>query len=146
MNKNLLLLSAIITLLLFSTRGAWAQKFTYTHLSQTLNYEIVDSDVQVISNRNISGSVTIPETVTYEDNTYNVRGIGNSAFRSCANLKTITLQGDTPPSLSDNVFEAAPLARIDVPSASTLTYKTHDDWSVFADLIGVIYSCNRNKR
>ncbi|MCQ2340538.1 MAG: leucine-rich repeat protein [Paludibacteraceae bacterium] len=38
-----------------------------------------------------SGSVTIPETVTYLDTTYRVTTIGNSAFRSCSGLTSVTI-------------------------------------------------------
>jgi hypothetical protein len=38
-----------------------------------------------------SGSVVIPESVTYNGNTYPVTSIGNSAFRNCSGLTSITI-------------------------------------------------------
>ena len=119
MNKNLLLLSAIITLLLFTTRDAWAQRFTYTHLGQTLNYEIVDSDAQVVSGYDISGSVTIPETVTFEDNTYNVTSIGHSAFRDCYDLTEIILPFGITSIENYSFYYCKGLIKITLPSSLT---------------------------
>ena len=38
-----------------------------------------------------SGAVTVPETVTYNYNTYSVTSIGNYAFYNCSSLTTITI-------------------------------------------------------
>ena len=38
-----------------------------------------------------SGSVTIPETVTYAGNTYSVTSIGEGAFRGCSDLTSVSL-------------------------------------------------------
>ncbi len=38
-----------------------------------------------------SGSVTIPETVVYNNETYSVVRVGDSAFRNCSNLTSITI-------------------------------------------------------
>lgn len=44
------------------------------------------------SNKNAySGSVTIPATIKYSGVTYSVTKIGDSAFKDCANLKSITI-------------------------------------------------------
>jgi len=38
-----------------------------------------------------SGSVVIPPSVVYLGTTYNVRGIGDSAFEGCSNLFSVTI-------------------------------------------------------
>ena len=48
-------------------------------------------------NNEYSGQVTIPESVTYNSNTYSVTSIGGSAFSGCSIKKTIWLV-NTPPS------------------------------------------------
>ncbi|MBQ7462108.1 MAG: hypothetical protein IJS63_07610, partial [Bacteroidaceae bacterium] len=36
-----------------------------------------------------SGSITIPDEVIYNDKTYSVTRIGNSAFQGCSNLSSV---------------------------------------------------------
>ena len=38
-----------------------------------------------------SGQVSIPETVTYNEKTYRVTSIGDSAFRECDGLTSVTI-------------------------------------------------------
>ena len=38
-----------------------------------------------------TGSVSIPSSVTYNDNTYSVTSIGNSAFRGCSSLTSVSI-------------------------------------------------------
>lgn len=38
-----------------------------------------------------SGNVVIPETVTYNDNTYRITSIGNRAFQYCSSLASVTI-------------------------------------------------------
>ena len=37
------------------------------------------------------GTITIPSTITYNETTYNVTSIGESAFWCCENLKSVTI-------------------------------------------------------
>ena len=41
--------------------------------------------------REYSGAITIPESVTYNGVTYSVTSIGNSAFRDCSRLTSVTI-------------------------------------------------------
>lgn len=49
------------------------------------------------------GSVTIPETVTYNDDTYVVTSIGNNAFSSCSSLKSVEIPNSVI-SIGDRAF------------------------------------------
>ena len=51
-----------------------------------------------------TGDVVIPETVTYQDNTYSVTSIGNSAFRNCLNLTSVNIPNSVK-SINTRAFE-----------------------------------------
>ena len=79
------------------------------------------------------GSVTIPASVT---------SIGASAFERCDRLNSVTMLGETPPTLGDgggvdNVFKDTPISTIDkqiyVPKSSIDTYK--NSWNQWQDYI-----------
>ena len=77
---------------LFATTCLWAYDFQ----SGDLYYNITNSSepytVEVTyGSSNCSGSVTIPEIVTYNDTTYNVTSIGDRAFADCSTLTSITI-------------------------------------------------------
>lgn len=78
-------------------------------------------------------SVTIPASVT---------SIGTSAFERCDRLNSVTMLGETPPTLgdgsgSDNVFKDSALSTIDkqiyVPKSSIAAYK--GSWTQWKDYI-----------
>ena len=83
-------------------------------------------------------SVTIPSSVTE---------IGEKAFLNCSNLTAVRCNGTTPPTLGANVFKYAdythssgttyyPLnLKIYVPSSAVETYRTHNSWKEYKDMI-----------
>ena len=57
-----------------------------------INYVLIGSTAKVNSHPNkYTGSVEIPETVTYHGNRYSVTSIGDSAFWRCQDLTSITI-------------------------------------------------------
>lgn len=108
-----------------------------------------------------SGSINIPETVTYngDGQTYTVISIGSSAFRDCSGLTSITIPNsvksigesafkDCPeltdvycyaenvPSTGSNAFEGSYIeyATLHVPEVSINTYKEKTPWSRFGTI------------
>jgi len=66
-----------------------------------------------------SGNVVIPESVTYDNETYSVTSIGNGAFRGCSGLTSITI----PNSVTSIGYEAfrdcSGLTSITIPNSVT---------------------------
>ena len=65
-----------------------------------------------------SGQITIPSTVNYNNKSYSVTSIGNSAFFYCSGLTSITIpEGVT--SIGDGAFEYSGLTSITIPESVT---------------------------
>ena len=64
-----------------------------------------------------SGSVTIPEQVTYDDITYNVTSIGFSAFSYSNNLTSVTIPNSVTSIGNDAFSECTGLTRINIPNS-----------------------------
>ena len=75
---------------------------------------------EVTSNPNkYSGAVEIPETVTYDGVTYDVTGIGESAFNGCSNLTRITIPNFVT-SIGKNAFQCCSgLTSLTIPNSVT---------------------------
>ena len=87
-----ILLSIVAALMAASM---WAYDFSAVVGSgQTLYFDITDSEnhvcVVVAGNSKPTGDLVIPATVEHESITYTVRGIGDSAFRLCSDLTSVT--------------------------------------------------------
>ena len=94
MKKNYLFLIALFAL----SAQSWAYDFSYTYQGQTLYYNIVDGNAQVTYKNsyyprytNLTGSLTIPSSVTYNGTTYSVTSIGELAFSGCSGLTSVTI-------------------------------------------------------
>lgn len=65
-----------------------------------------------------------------------VTSIGGMAFSGCGYLKTVILEGATPPTLGTDVFQTRnELLKIFVPKTAVSAYQTATNWSVYADKI-----------
>jgi hypothetical protein len=85
MKKQLLLLVVMLLPMV-----AWADAVEIDGIYYNLNTD--EKVAEVTSNPNMyKSSITIPETITYQDVEYNVTTIGASAFRNCSDLTSIYL-------------------------------------------------------
>ena len=56
-----------------------------------IKYGTLGNNCEVIGNSGISGSIVIPETVTYQEKTYTVTSVGDFAFYKCSGLTSIEI-------------------------------------------------------
>ena len=66
-----------------------------------------------------SGSVTIPETVTYNGTTYSVTSIGDDAFHYCYSLTSVTIPNSVTSIGDDAFYECSSLTSITIPNSVT---------------------------
>ena len=69
-----------------------------------------------------SGNVTIPETVSYGGQTYNVIGIGYQAFKNCTGLTSVTLPNTVYMFLNEAFAGCTSLTSITLPASITAIY------------------------
>lgn len=87
--KKLLLLLLLCTV---GVTNLFAQSFNEGILNYTVNADGTTVTVKLKSGATSSGSLSIPSTVTYNDNTYTVTAIANYGFYTCSGFTgTLTL-------------------------------------------------------
>ncbi|MBR1834867.1 MAG: leucine-rich repeat domain-containing protein [Bacteroidales bacterium] len=115
-----------ITLLLCFSLAATAQEFdAVCSTGQTLHYTVTSTSPQ----RNVSvscpaseiaqmtGTLEIPSSVTYEGNTYTVTALGQFAFNGCNRLTQVVFP-NTVDSINDHAFyECTGLTSLSLPSS-----------------------------
>ena len=103
--------------------------------------------------KNVSGNITIPNSVTsigynaFQNCTgltsvnipNSVTSIGSYTFQGCTGLKSITCNRTTPPTIANKkAFDKTNNCMIYVPAESVYTYKTANIWSNYANRIQAI--------
>lgn len=88
--------------------------------------------VKVISGGSFSRCAML-QSITIAESVIN---IGDRAFEYCGALNSVTMMSQVPPALGVDVFSGTSSAlKIYVPQISIDTYKTAENWSVYADRI-----------
>ena len=138
-----------------ATGSPWSARCINGYVEAGLVYTDNTKTILVAADKNITRSVTIPNTVTsigsYAFNgcrsltsvtiPNTVTNIGSYAFHYCIGLTSITCNATTPPTLSNtNAFNDTNNCPIYVPAASVDTYKAANNWSMLASRIQAIQS------
>ena len=71
-------------------------------------------------------SITIPNSVT---------SIDGSAFWGCSSLNSVSVEIDTPLSITENVFSNRTNAKLYVPAGCKAAYEAADYWKEFKEII-----------
>ena len=109
---------------LVATTAIWAEDFEVDGIYYNILYgsEVAvtyqGDDFYSYSNE-YSGSVTIPETVTYSGTTYSVTSIGYWAFSECSGLTSITIPNSVTSIEGSAFFGCSGLTSIIIPNSVT---------------------------
>ena len=93
MNRLRFYLLGIAALMCCITASAQKYEFVENGIRYEIDLNISITDAKVIGHTNaMPADVVIPETVSYNGQTFNVTSIGNKAFYKCKGLKSIDLR------------------------------------------------------
>ena len=67
----------------------------------------------------LSGDLTIPETVTHSSTTYSVTAIGNFAFRGCSGLTSVTIPNSVTSIGNYAFYDCSGLTSVTIPNSVT---------------------------
>ena len=99
----------------FEVDGIYYNKLSSTEAAVTYRGSSSDS-----YKGEYTGSVVIPENVTYSGTTYSVTSIANYAFSVCTGLTEVTI-GNSVTSIGDNAFaDCTGLTEVTIPNSVTL--------------------------
>ena len=120
-NKTKRLLAAVMMLLIASVGSAYDFKvdglcynFNSDGVSVTVTYDDHESMMPTYSN--LSDTLNIPASVTYNGNVYSVTSIGVSAFSNCWNLVSVTMPNSIT-SIEDSAFGMSGLNSVLIPNS-----------------------------
>ena len=91
MNKSVTGLMTTLILSVFFSISASAYDVEVDGIYYNINKKVKTAEVTHNGSGSYYGAVAIPETITIEDEVYNVTSIANEAFFFCSGLKSITI-------------------------------------------------------
>ena len=150
----------ILLLVLFlGFHSAWAHIVEVDGIYYYLNSEDKTASVTDWWGSYYSGEIVIPETVIFRDTSYSVTSLGESCFRGCSSLTSITIPnsvtslGDdcfegcssltsiymipsTPPITGDGIFDDTPLETVYVVDVNAKrVYLAQEPWNQYAIVV-----------
>ena len=130
MKKQLLLLAMILLPLVASADAVEINGIYYNLVSKIKEAEVTRNP------NNYTGSVVIPEKVTYESVEYSVTSIGQSAFENCYGLTSITIPNSVTSIEGEAFSGCSGLTSVTIPnSVTSIGYYAFDSCSGLTSII-----------
>ena len=117
--KQLLLLCLFGMISIEASAYSFVKDGIYYNITSSTSPYTVEVTYKTTSYNSYTGSVSIPNTVTYDSKTYSVTSIGNDAFSNCSGLTSITI-GSSVTSIGSSVFSRCTgLTNVTIPNSVT---------------------------
>ena len=100
-------------------------------------YDISGTTATVTSGeKEYSGMIVIPESITFENSIYSVTSIGDDAFAYCENIENVYCYAEEVPSTDYYAFYDSNIenATLYVPASAIEAYETTEPWSDFGTI------------
>ena len=118
MKKQLLSFVALLCVVWLTPARALAYDFVVDGIYYSITSSSYPRTVEV-ANYRYAGAITIPETVTYNNETYSVTSLGEYAFDGCTGLTSIEIPASVA-SIGDYAFDGCTgLTSIEIPASVT---------------------------
>ncbi len=97
----------------------------YDFVIDGIYYNVIDSKLQTVEVSHTeyysvySGAITIPEKIVYDDEVYQVIGIGANAFRDCYNLNSLEIPNSVTTIGEFAFYDCTALTSITIPNSVT---------------------------
>ena len=106
-------------LALLATTTLWAEDFSVGGIYYNILTDKNNEVAVTYGSSTYSGSVTIPETITYNGTTYSVTSIGNDAFWDCSDLTSITIPNSVTSIGNDAFYYCSSLTSVTIGESVT---------------------------
>ena len=122
MKQNILKTLMLIAVLLTGSH-AFAYDFEsngiYYNITSQSNLEVEVTYASSVYDNSYAGSVTIPETINYNNRTYSVTSIGDAAFSYCIGLTSVTIPNSVTGIGGETFRDCSGLTSITIPNSVT---------------------------
>ena len=112
----LLLCSIVVNAHNFEVNGIYYNITDATNNTVAVTYKGMDSNFY---SNEYTGSVVIPESVTYNGTTYSVTSIGSYAFDDCSGLTSVTIGNSVTRIGNDAFYNCSSLTSVTIPNSVT---------------------------
>ena len=113
--KHPYLKTILLCFCLLASINAFAEAIEINGIYYNLDFNQKTAEVTNNPNK-YSGTVNIPETVTYNDVIYSVTSIGYQAFYKCSGLTSVTI-GNSVTSIGNQAFRSSDLTSVTIPNS-----------------------------
>lgn len=118
MKRCLFILLFLVTYAPIFAVTFWVNGLRYTSYNSDNEVEVISQKDSSPSYESLSGNIVIPNSVTYNNKTYTVIGIGINAFRGCTNVTSISMPNTIKYIDTEAFAGCTGLTSLDIPNST----------------------------